>query len=289
MKKLSVVLATRNEENNIADCINSVKKIADEIIVVDESSEDETRKIAKSLGAKVFKVKHSEIFHKTKQLALDKAKEDWILQLDADERVTKNLADEIKKVINMSNEEIKSRNNPYPNKEKLFNKHMNLVNKVVDFDNQSAEVTAFLLPRLNYFLGKPLTHAGVYPDPAIRLVKKGKTFFPAKSVHENMVVKGNIAWLYEDLEHIDSPTFYRYMERFNRYTDLHASDLKKQKVKLTNSNLIWYSFPMPFINFIKLYVLHAGFKDGMRGFIWSTFSSLHFPVAYFKYWEKHND
>src|SRR3990172_1056786 len=110
--KLSVVLATRNEETNIEACLDSVKNIADEIIVIDENSSDKTREIAKKFGAKVYKVKHEPIFHKTKQ------------------------------------------------KGKVF---------------------AFFIPRRNYFLGKPLIHAGVYPDGQIRLVKKDKARFRQKA------------------------------------------------------------------------------------------------------------
>ena len=283
--KLSVVLATRNEEKNISDCLKSVKDIAGEIIVVDESSEDKTRELARSLGAEVYKVKHSSIFHKTKQIALDKAKGEWILQLDADERVTPLLAKEINEVINLTSEQIKSRQNPYELKRKLFERHEALVKNKFSFNSNSSEIDAFLLPRKNLFLGAPLIHAGVYPDPAIRLVKNGKAYFPSKSVHENMTVKGNIAWLFNDLLHEDSPTFNRYIERFNRYTDLHAEELKKENVKLNAFQFFLYSFPIPFGNFIKLYIRHRGYLDGMRGFVWSLFSSLHYPIAYFKYCE----
>ncbi|MFC1625080.1 glycosyltransferase, partial [Patescibacteria group bacterium] len=95
MKKLSVVLSTYNEEKNIGDCIKSFKGIADEIIVFDESSTDKTRIIASKLGAEVTKVKHEAIFHKTKQKAIDKATGEWILQMDADERITPELSKEI--------------------------------------------------------------------------------------------------------------------------------------------------------------------------------------------------
>ena len=100
IKKLSVVLATRNEEVNIARCLNAIKHIADEIIVYDEHSTDRTVEIAKKLGAKVFSVDHQDNFHITKQKALNLAKNGWILQLDADERVTSKLAEEIKEVLN---------------------------------------------------------------------------------------------------------------------------------------------------------------------------------------------
>src|SRR3989344_6535724 len=105
-KKLSVVLATKNEEENIARSLKSVKSIADEIIVFDEYSVDATRQIAKKLGVKVYKYKRKTNFHETKQKAIEKAKGNWILQLDADEAVTHELAKEISEVITMDNKKL---------------------------------------------------------------------------------------------------------------------------------------------------------------------------------------
>ena len=117
--KLSVVLATRNEEANIGPCLASVKGLADDIVVVDEESTDKTCEIAKKYGARVFSEPHEEVFHITKQKALDKAKGEWILQLDADERVTPELAKEIREIIDMTEEELKKRKLP-KRKMKLF-------------------------------------------------------------------------------------------------------------------------------------------------------------------------
>src|SRR3989304_7982568 len=171
MKKISVVLATRNEEKNIGPCLESVKDIADEIVVLDEYSVDRTREIAKKYGAKVFKEPHHEIFHITKQKALDLAHGDWILQLDADERVTKELGKEIKEVLKMSDEEIKDRRPQNSEKRELFIRHQKLIEeRDGKVGRDTGEIVAFLIPRLNYFLGAPLIHAGVYPDGVIRLV-----------------------------------------------------------------------------------------------------------------------
>lgn len=280
-KKLSVVLATRNEEKNIEECLLSVRDIANEIIIVDEESTDNTQKIAKRLRAKVYSTKHEQMFHKTKQKALDLSSGEWILQLDADERVTDALAKEIRQVIEMDDEQIRSREPRDRYKKRLFRKHSALVDK----KHLSGEIVAFRIPRLNYFLGKPIRYAGVYPDPAIRLIKKGKAYFPAKSVHENMEINGAVAWLFNDLEHHDSPTFNRYLMRFNRYTDLQSEDMKKNKTSLNYGTLFLYAFIKPLFVFLKLFIRYKGFKDGMRGFVWSLSSSLHFPIAYFKYWE----
>jgi len=285
MKKLSVVLATRNEEENIGACLKSIKDIADEIVIVDELSTDKTCEIARKYGAKVYKVKHEPIFHKTKQKALDKATGDWILQLDADERVTPVLAKEIKEVIEMSPSLLKQRK-AGTKKQKLFERHQRIIEKRDGkIGRSTGEIVAFFLPRLNLFLGKPLIHAGVYPDAAIRLVKKGKAHFPAKSVHEQMEIDGEVAWLFNDLEHHDSPTFKRYFERMNRYTDLHAADLAREKTTKNIFILLFYSTAKPLFVFLKLYIRHKGFLDGVRGFLWSLFSALHYPIAFFKYWQ----
>ena len=296
--KLSVVLETRNEEKDIKACLESAKDIADEIIVVDESSTDKTRDIAKKMGAAVYKVKHEPIFHITKQKALDHATGDWILQLDADERVTGELAVEIKEVIDLSNKQLLKRVIGHPErlkgvegsrdkKIKLFKRHQKLIEqRDGPIGKKTGEITAFFVPRVNYFLGRPLKHGGLYPDGVIRLVRKGKARFPSESVHEQMEVDGKVAWLFNDLEHHDSPTFERYLTRMNRYTDLHAKELKEKKIPANVLFLIHYSFFKPFFIFLKLYVRHKGYLDGMRGFIWSLFSALHYPLGYFKYWRR---
>lgn len=286
MQKLSVVLATRNEEANLDACLESVKDIADEIIVVDEHSTDKTIEIAQKYKAKVYEEPHHEIFHITKQKALDEASYSWILQLDADEIVTPSLADEIKKVINLDEESRSNWFNKSKEKYDLFKRHEELIEKRDGkIGEDEDEVAAFFIPRLNLFLGKPLRFAGVYPDPAIRLVKKGKAGFPMKSVHEIMWVKGKVSWLFNDLLHNDSPTLRKYLSRLNRYTDLHANELKERKAPKNIFYFFYYSFIKFLFVFFKLYFRHKGFLDGIRGFLWSVFSASHYPIAYFKYWE----
>ena len=282
--KLSVVLATRNEEENIARCLESVKSIADEIIIFDEYSTDRTKEIAEKFGAKVFLEPHHDIFHVTKQKAIDAARGEWILQMDADETVTPEFAKEILEVTNMTNEEILSRKPKNEKLKNLFERHQKLIEeRDGKIDKDLDEVVAFFIPRRNMFLGKPLIHAGVYPDPAIRLIKRGKAYLPAKSVHEIMQIDGKIAWLYNDIEHYDSPTLKRYLWRLNRYTDLQATELKEKKVSKNIVGFINYVFVKPAFTFLKLFFRHKGILDGVNGFLWSFFSALHFPIAYFKY------
>lgn len=274
--KLSVVLSTLNEEKNIARCLASVQGLADEIVVVDEHSTDRTRGIAKKYGAKVFLEPHHEIFHITKQKAIEHAGGDWILQLDADEEVSPELAEEIKTMVK----------NPVKRKlPRLFARHQGEVEKRDGAIGQkTGEIVAFFIPRRNIFVGKPLIHAGVYPDAVVRLFKKGRAYLPGKSVHEQMVVKGGVSWLFNSLLHHDSPTIAWYISRLNRYTDLHAQELRDEKVPTNLLYLFSYSTIKPLFIFLKLYLRHKGFLDGTRGFLWSAFSAMHYPIAYFKYY-----
>lgn len=292
MTKLSVVLATRNEEDNIGACLESIRQLANEIIVVDEYSTDKTREIAKKYGAGIFLEHHHEIFHITKQKAVEKATGDWILQLDADERVTPELAKEIEEVINMTDEQIRNRKID-PVKKKLFNRHQKLIEqRDGPIGSESEEIVAFFIPRVNFFLNKPLIHAGVYPDGVIRLFKRGKAGFPQKSVHEQIKIDGDVSWLENHLEHHDSPTLSRYLKRMNRYTDLKVQELenfppRRQAGKIPKNlfYLLTYSSVKPLFVFLNLFIRHKGFLDGTRGFLWSFLSALHYPIAYFKYWK----
>lgn len=285
MKKLSVALAVRNEESNIRRCLDSVKDIADEIVVIDEYSTDKTVEIAKEYGARVFEEPHHDIFHITKQKAIEKCSGDWILQLDADEVVTPELGREIKEVIEMSDEKILTRRPVSRKKWDLFMRHEKVVEeRDGKIGNNEGEVVAFFIPRLNMFLGKPLIHAGVYPDAVIRLIKKDKAYLPAKDVHEQMKVNGRVAWLFENIEHHDSPTLKRYLWRSNRYSSLLADDFDQKKLPKTIGVLLYYSFIKPFTVFLMYFMRHKGFEDGIPGFLWSAFSALRFPIAYFKYY-----
>ncbi|MCJ7805555.1 glycosyltransferase family 2 protein [Patescibacteria group bacterium] len=249
--KLSVVLATFNEEKNIAECLRSVKEIVDEIIVFDESSTDKTREIAESLGAKVFKVKHEPLFHITKQKAIDSATGDWILQLDADERVIPALANEIRKVV----ESPKEKNN------------------------------GFWIKRKNYFLGHWMKGSGMWPDSTIRLFRRGKGHLPQVSVHEQAQIDGSVGTLENPMEHHTAPTFNKYLVNANRYTTLTALELENKKYPVDVFHLFWWSTAKPLWTFVMLLIRHRGIRDGMYGFVFDLFSGLHFPIAYFKYWQ----
>src|SRR3990167_9275284 len=240
--KLSVVLAVFNEENNLEDCLTSVKEIADEIIIVDGGSSDRTVEIARSYEAKIIETDNPPIFHINKQKALEHASYSWILQLDADERITPALSREIKKVIEMNNNELNDYEDKLPDKELFLRHHKLIEERDGRVGDKEGEFNAFFIPRRNFFLGKYLRYGGTYPDPAIRLVKKDKAFFPAKDVHEQMSVTGRVGWLQNYMLHIDSPTFSRYLKRNSKYIDLIVNQLEGAKVNKNPVNFIVFIF-----------------------------------------------
>lgn len=283
MPNLSVALATYNEEENIRDCLASVQGLADEMIVVDGESQDQTAEIAKFFGAKVVITNNPPIFHINKQKALDLTTSDWILQLDADERVGPKLFQEIKQIINMSEEELEKYQSSLKNK-RLFLRHQQIIEqRDGKVGENGGEYVAFFIPRLNFFLGKYLKHGGVYPDGVIRLVKKNKAYFPCKDVHEQMKVLGKVGWLENDLLHLADPNLKRYLKRNNNYINLMVNELKQKKVGKNPWQFINFVFIKSSWWFLLTQIRHRGILDGLQGIIFSFFSALRFPRAYLRY------
>lgn len=289
--KLSLCLATYNEEANIHYPIESCIEWVDEVVVVDGGSTDSTVKIAQTYGKKVKIIKESNprMFHINKQIALDEAKGEWILQLDADEAVSKELANEIQKIIQMDRRELEEYEDSLPKKE-LFLRHQeviasktNSVVKQLGMLKVEKDINAFFIPRSNYFLGKFLKYGGVYPDGAIRLIKKNKARFPCKDVHEIMEVDGRVGWLNNDILHYDSPTFERYIKRNDRYVNLMTEEFEDKKLPINILNFFIYVIVKPLNWFFMTTFRHKGILDGWQGVIFSSFSALRFPKAYIQY------
>lgn len=249
MQKISVVLAVLNEEMKLRDCLQSIKSLAWEIVIVDGGSIDKTLSIAKEFNARIIETHNPQIFHINKNKAIDAAKGDWVLQLDADEIVTQELAGEIKKAVSMDK-----------------------------------EVNGYWIPRKNFFLGRFLTKGGQYPDYTLRLYRKGKGRLPAKDVHEQAVVEGSVKYLKNNLLHFRDKDFFSYLERFDRYTDLLAVQIKSSGAKVSVISFLDFVFFKQISWFIKAYFRHRGYVDGFSGFVFALFSSMRFPVAYFKFW-----
>ncbi len=256
---LSVVLATYNEEANLERCLSSVAEFADEIVVVDGSSTDNTRQLAKKLGARVIKTTNKPNFHINKQMAMDAAKGKLVLQLDADEVVDDDLATFIL-------DEYKAR----------FEHNTK---------SPEAQPVAWWLNRKNYFLGSFLKKGGQYPDPVIRLYINGFAKLPQKDVHEQMTVTGEVGVAGGHLIHYGNPSFADYLRKFNTYTSFKAAQLKEAGTKITVGNSFKHLVWQPLQTFFSLYCRHKGFVDGVPGFVFAVMSGLHHSIAYLKLWE----
>ena len=248
--KISVAIITYNEEKNLPDCLESIRQLADEVVVVDDSSTDKTREIAGSFGAKVIKTPKQTFFDINKNVAIKACSGDWIFLLDADERVSPALAKEIKKTVE----------NWSPDKP-----------------------AAYWLPRKNYFLGRYLRKGGQYPDPVIRLFKKGQAWIPKDSVHQQLKVDGETGWLENDLLHWATPEFSRYLMRERRYSTLEALQMKENKISLRPLNWLKYLIFRPKKTFFLIFIRHKGFMDGWPGFVFAFFSGFHHAWSFVKY------
>lgn len=227
--KLSVIIITQNEEKNIGRCIDSVKSIADEIVIVDSGSTDRTEEIALSLNAHFHKTKWKS-YGTSRNIAADKAVNDWLLALDADEALSEQLKESIRHLIST--------------------------------DNKSAD--AFSFNRLTNYCGKWIRHSGWYPDRKIRIYNKKQTQWNDEIVHEALTDanKLKVQHLKGDLLHYSYYSQEEHKERADKYSRLTA--LKMHNAKKPASVL------KPFISmiarFISMYILKLGFLDGRAGF-----------------------
>lgn len=275
METISVVLATFNEEKNLPGCLESVKDLADEIVVVDGGSSDKTIEIAKQYKAKTKITTNPPIFHINKQKAIDMAKKDWILQLDADERVTKALAKEIKELLQYRHSG--------DSEQSAEDSRINEGTDSGQARMTASEINGYWIPRKNWFLGRFLMKGGQYPDYTLRFYRKGKGRLPQKSVHEQAIVDGKVGYLKNPLIHIADQSFERYLIRFNRYTNLIAEELKDEKIDYNPIMTVKYLLILPVWWFVLTYFRHKGFMDLWQGFVFSFFSSLRYPISYIKY------
>jgi glycosyltransferase involved in cell wall biosynthesis len=250
---LSVCLAVYNEGANLRACLESVKDLATEIVIVDGESSDNTVSIAREYGATVISETNKKNFHINKQIAIDACNSPWILQLDADERVSSMLAKEIARIITA---------------------------------DATTQPSAYSINRRNYFLGRWMNKGGMYPDSVIRLFQKGKARLPQKNIHELMEVDGMTGQLIEDLLHIADPIFSRYLMRSNRYTTLQAEEwLSEGSIPTSTLGVLTYLFVKPLIRFLSIYFRHKGFQDGFPGLVFAFYSGLHISSSYVKYFE----
>lgn len=230
---ISVTLITLNEEANLPDAIKSVRDWAAEIVVVDSGSTDRTVELAKSLGARVL-INPWRGFGEQKNFAQRAAAHDWVLSLDADERVSPALAAEIR----------------------------NEVARAVSEDR----VKGFRFPRKTYYLGRWIRHGGWYPGFLTRLADRRAADWTEPKVHEELAVRGEVGELREPLDHYAFPSIREQVLTNLRYASLGAEQLGRRGRRPSVVRLIL----KPIGKFLETYFLKLGFLDGLPGFIISV-------------------
>lgn len=244
--KLSIVIATKNEEKTIHDCLKSVGW-ADEIIIVDDFSTDRTIEIAKRFKAKIF-FNRWQGFSEQKNYGFEKTSRDWILFIDADERVTPELKEEILKIVNSS--------------ETIF--------------------SAYNIPRLNNILGKDLYYGGWYPDYQKRLVKREKFKGWVGKLHETMVTQGGIGKLTSNIYHLTHRGITWMLNKSIIYTEYEA----EERFNNQHPQMVWWRFFRPPVQefFFRL-IIKCGWRDGPIGLIEAIYQAFNQFIIYARLWE----
>ncbi|HMD17302.1 MAG TPA: glycosyltransferase family 2 protein [Terriglobales bacterium] len=289
---LSVVIITHNEESNIGRTLASVQPlVADgkgEIIVVDSGSTDRTLEIAKSYGAKIF-VEEWKGYAAQKNSAIEKATGVWILSLDADEEVEPGLAADITVLFPQSREEaLAQAGKGSPVTEKSVRKVIKLAKDTGMLAKASKggvwlPVNGYWIFRKNEFLGRWIRHGGFWPDPKIRLFRKGTAHFEDRAVHEDVkLVEGISVALNGALLHHSYPTLTDYIDHMNRYSSLGAEmAVAKGHVGFSPFNIVL----RPWATFVYNYFFRLGFLDGREGLLLHLYHAVYVSWKYAKAWE----
>jgi glycosyltransferase involved in cell wall biosynthesis len=251
-QNLSVVIITKNEADQIADCITSVKDHADEIIVVDDYSSDDTAAIAEGLGAQVHKRK-MDIEGKHRNWAYSRAGNDWVFSVDADERPTPELMAEIKETI------------------------------------QNTEHVCFDMPFRTYIGDYWIRGGGWYPAPKVKLFRKSKFRYEEVEVHPRIITDGSGGHLKNDVIHYSYRDWADYLAKTNSQTtyearkwyNLSLEDPKKAAYKMNFIHALWRTLD----RFVRTFIAKQGWRDGFIGFMVAYYSSIYQMISYAKYRE----
>lgn len=250
--KLTATIIAYNEEENLPRVVNSVKNLADEIVVVvDARTTDRTRELAEKIGARVFE-RRFDNFANQKNFAASKASGDWILSLDADEEISPELSREIKSVISHQSSAI-------------------------------SKFVAYSMPRKNLILGKFIKYTRWQPelDRHVWLWRKGKGKWVGE-VHEELEVDGEVGKLKNPKIHYQYETVSQFLEMMDRYSELDASQRLKSGIRFSFFRL----FFGPLYNFLVRYFYRLGFLDSWRGFVLSFLMAIYHLELWIKVWER---
>ena len=231
MPTIGISMIAHNEERQIANALHS-SMFADDIVVVDCESTDNTAKIVKNFTrARLFSRPNNRNLNVNKSFGFEQLKTDWIFYLDPDEIITPQLADEIRQAISSDN------------------------------------YAAYKLPRRNIFFGRWLAYGSQYPDTQLRLFKHGKASFANKHVHEMLQVDGAIGHLKNAFEHHPYPEIVDYLRKMIFYTGFQAEFWHNSGMSPSLINTWRHMFLRPLFRFLRRYFLKQGFRDGWQGFV----------------------
>lgn len=246
---LAVCVITLNEEDRIGDCLESVR-FAGEVLVVDSGSTDRTVELARERGARVI-VRDWPGYAAQKNFAMEQVRADWVLSIDADERVSPELAAEIRAWVAAPPE----------------------------------GVCGCSMPRRTWYLGRWIRHGGWYPDRKLRLVRRGCGRWEGGHVHERLVAEGSTRELRGDLLHYT----YRDMADHLRSMDRFTSEAARGMAARGRRGAVLGMLGAPPLKFLKMYLLRAGFLDGLPGFVVAVLGSYYVFLKYAKLWERRRD
>ncbi len=247
---VSVVTTAYNEESRLSRTLSSVSSWADEIIVVDSSSTDKTASVAKKFTEKVFRQPNYPMLNKNKNFGFGKATGDWILCLDSDEEIPKELADEIRLTIR---------------------------------EDKKKAYVGYWIARKNIIFGKWIAHGIWWPDRQLRLFRRASGSFPCKHVHEYLTVDGPMGELIEPYIHYNYESVAQYLHKMSTiYTESEV-----QSLTASNYVPVWYdALRFPISDFVKIYFAQEGFRDGLHGLVLSLLQSFYSFIVFAKLWEK---
>lgn len=241
------IVITKDEERNIAACLSSLRW-ADELIVVDAESRDRTAAIAREFTPHVF-VRPWPGYGPQKNFAFDQASADWLLVVDADERVTEPLRQEIQRALTAG---------------------------------PPGDLAGYEIPRRNFFYGRWIRGGGIYPDYQLRLFRRRAGRYDDVLLHERLQLTGRIARLTQPLDHYSMPRIRDHVRKMMWYTTLGAEEKLKSRTHVTWLDLAGNHLGTLF----KTYVLRRGYQDGVHGIIVALFAGMHTFVKYAKAYEK---
>lgn len=247
--KISVVVNTYNEEVNLSRCLESVRHLVDELVVVDMRSTDKTVEIAKKFGAKVFEHEYVGFVESARNFALSQSKGDWILIIDADEELPKTLLEKLKKI------------------------------------TEEDKADYVVIPRKNIIFGKWLKYSRWWPDYNVRFFKKGKVTWSNKihsipqTIGEGMDLEAKEE---NAIIHYNYSSIGQYLERNNRYSEVMAKELVTDGYQFCLADLI----KKPTDEFLSRYFAGEGYKDGIHGLVLALLQGFVEFLTYAKVWEK---